>query len=83
MADPGIYINNMNGEMAYRSFRPAPLPPEITVDEELMRLLVLANKHLSVLETTSELIPSTELYRHVCPKRGIDLFADRGNTVHA
>lgn len=62
MSDPGIYINNMSGEMAYKLFRPSPLPPKLLVDEEMMRLLVSANKQLAILETTSELIPCTELF---------------------
>lgn len=62
MTNAGIYVNNMSGEMAYKSFRPTPLPPELVMDNEMSRLLVEANKQLAILETTSELVPSTDLF---------------------
>ena len=60
----GTFITNMSGEAAYRSFRPAALPPqpEQEVDEEMLRLLVTANRRLAWLDTVSYTIPSTELF---------------------
>ena len=59
----GKLVQNLTGEMAYQSFRPAPLPPEtLHLDDEMMRLLVEANRRLVQLDTVSELIPSTELF---------------------
>ena len=42
MSRSGEYIRNMTGEAEYRSFRPAPLPPEpaLEMDDEMLRLLV-------------------------------------------
>lgn len=60
----GKYVSNMTGEAEYRSFRPSNLPPEpaLEIDEELLRLLVEANRRLAQLDTASQLIPNTELF---------------------
>lgn len=60
----GEYVRNMTGEAEYRSFRPSPLPPEpaLEIDEELLRLLVEANRRLAQLDTASQLIPNTDLF---------------------
>ena len=60
----GTYTTNMTGEAAYRSFRPAPLPPApaLNMDNEFIRLLVSANRQLVYLDTASKLIPNTELF---------------------
>ena len=60
----GEYISNMSGEAAYRSFRPAPLPPmpALVMDEEMLRLLIRANRELERLNTVSVLIPSADLF---------------------
>lgn len=60
----GIYIDNLNGEAAYQSFKPNPLPPvpEIEIDEEMIRFLVDANKQLVKLDTASQLIPNADLF---------------------
>ena len=60
----GEYIRNMTGEAEYRSFRPSPLPPEppLEMDEDLLRLLVEANRRLAQLDTAAQLIPNTELF---------------------
>lgn len=60
----GTFITNMSGEAAYRSFRPAALPPqpELELDDEMLRLLVQANRRLAQLDTAAHTIPSTELF---------------------
>ncbi len=60
----GKYVSNMTGEAEYCSFRPSNLPPEpaLEIDEELLRLLVEANRRLAQLDTASQLIPNTELF---------------------
>lgn len=60
----GEYIRNMTGEAEYRSFRPAPLPPEppLEMDEDMLRLLVEASRRLAQLDTAAQLIPNTELF---------------------
>ena len=60
----GTYTTNMTGEAAYQSFRPAPLPPApaLNMDNDLIRLLVSANRQLVYLDTASKLIPNTELF---------------------
>jgi len=54
----------MTGEAAYQSFRPSPLPPEpaLHMDNDLIRLLISANRQLVYLDTSSKLIPNTELF---------------------
>ena len=48
MKRAGIYVDNLNGEATYQSFKPNPLPPipEIEMDGEIVKLLVDANKQL-------------------------------------
>ena len=60
----GNYVDNLSGEAFYRSFKPNPLPPmpEIEMDEELVKLLVDANKQLVKLDTASQLIPNADLF---------------------
>lgn len=60
----GTYATNMTGEAAYQSFRPSPLPPEpaLNMDNDLIRLLISANRQLVYLDTSSKLIPNTELF---------------------
>lgn len=58
----GEFVRNMTGEAEYFSFRPSPLPPELDMDEELLRLLLDANRRLAQLDMASKLIPNTELF---------------------
>ena len=45
----GTLVSNLSGEMAYESFRPAPLPPNppIEVSGELLTKLIDANKKIA------------------------------------
>ena len=60
----GIYKNNLSGKMAYKSFMPAILPPNpsIELDNEIVDLLVKANKQLALLEGISSRIPNIHLF---------------------
>lgn len=60
----GTYKTNLSGEMAYKSFVPAPLPPKppIELDDEGINLLVKANKQLGILDAISARIPSVNLF---------------------
>ncbi len=60
----GEFVSNLTGEMAYRSFRPTPLPPvpPLALNEDTIRLLIDANRKLSELNTASSLLPSTDLF---------------------
>ena len=64
MKRAGIYVDNLTGEAAYQSFKPSPLPPipEIEMDEEIVKLLVDANKQLVKLDTASQLISNADLF---------------------
>lgn len=64
MKRAGIYVNNLTGAAAYQSFKPNPLPPipEIEMDEEIVKLLVDANKQLVKLDTASQLISNADLF---------------------
>lgn len=59
-----IYVDNLNGEAMYQSFKPNPLPPipEIEMDGEIVKLLVDANKQLVKLDTASQLISNADLF---------------------
>lgn len=64
MSRAGIYVDNLTGEATYQSFKPNPLPPipEIELDEEIVKLLVDANKQLVKLDTASQLISNADLF---------------------
>ena len=60
----GTLVGNLSGEMAYESFRPAPLPPNppIEVSGELLTKLIDANKKIATLEGLSSRIPNMGLF---------------------
>ncbi|MCD7847946.1 MAG: Fic family protein [Oscillospiraceae bacterium] len=60
----GYFKSNLSGEMEYKSFVPAPLPPNppIELSEDIINLLVKANKSLAVLESVSSHIPNVNLF---------------------
>lgn len=60
----GAFVSNLTGEMAYQSFRPAPLPPNppIALSGELVAKLVDANKKLASLDGLSARIPNMDLF---------------------
>lgn len=64
MKRAGIYVDNLNGEATYQSFKPNPLPPipEIEMDGEIVKLLVDANKQLVKLDTASQLISNADMF---------------------
>ena len=62
MPKAGEYITNLSGEAMYKSFRPAPLPPVIDMDGEMITLLTNATKALTMLDTLSSHIPNMNLF---------------------
>ena len=58
----GEYVTNLSGEAEYKSFRPTPLPVEITMDAEMISLLTEATKALATLDTLSSYIPNMNLF---------------------
>ena len=62
MRRSGEYISNLSGEAMYKSFRPAPLPPVIDMDNEMVSLLTSATKALATLDTLSSYIPNMNLF---------------------
>lgn len=60
----GVYKTNLSGEAAYKSFVPAPLPPNppIALDAGMIQLLVKANKQLALLEGLATRIPNVSLF---------------------
>lgn len=50
----GDYRINFPGEAEYRSFIPAPLPPALQIDDDMLQLLVEANKSVSALESVAQ-----------------------------
>lgn len=60
----GKQVNNLYGDMAYKSFLPAPLPPRpaIELDEESVALVIEANKKIATLESLASRIPSVKLF---------------------
>lgn len=60
----GKFVDNLTGEATYQSFKPNPLPPvpEILSDEEIVKLVVDANRQLAKLDTASQLISNADLF---------------------
>ena len=60
----GSWKSNLHGEMTYKSFLPAPLPPfpAIELDEEGLQYLLKANRALAYLDGKSSEIPSLSLF---------------------
>lgn len=60
----GSFVTNLSGEMAYQSFRPAPLPPDpgIEMTGELLGKLIEANRKIAMLEGLSSRIPNMDLF---------------------
>lgn len=64
MTRAGTLVQNLSGDAAYWSFRPAPLPPEpeLKIDDEMRRLLIETSRQLTNLARFSLLIPSTDRF---------------------
>ncbi len=64
MGRSGEWVSNLIGEAAYRSFRPSPLPPnpELSINSDIVKKLVEANRDLVRLDTAAKLIPNAELF---------------------
>ncbi|OQC49744.1 MAG: Adenosine monophosphate-protein transferase SoFic [Tenericutes bacterium ADurb.Bin024] len=64
MGRSGIYVKNFSGDLMYRSFKPAPLPPNppVNIDESLQIKLGDARQLLGELNTIASLIPDDKLF---------------------
>lgn len=51
----GEFVDNLNGEALYKSFKPAPLPPnpELQISSDMVKKLVEANRELVKLDTAA------------------------------
>ena len=60
----GSWKQNLHGELAYKSFIPAPLPPRpgLAFDEEMAALLLKAHQRLAYLEGKNSMIPDLNLF---------------------
>jgi Fic family protein len=60
----GNFVTNLSGEAAYKSFVPAPLPPNppLELDSETIELLVKANRQIALLDGLSARIPNVSLF---------------------
>lgn len=60
----GEYRTNLSGAMQYKSFVPSSLPPypPITVDEEMLKLLLSAHRNLARLEGISSQVANVDLF---------------------
>ena len=62
MSKAGTQISNLSGDAAYKSFRPAPLPPELNIDDEMLTNLTGATKALATLDALATHIPNMNLF---------------------
>lgn len=60
----GEFAANLSGEMAYKSFKPNPLPPipAIEQDNEMVEYLVKANRGIATIESIAKRIPNVNLF---------------------
>ena len=60
----GVLKTNLSGEFAYKSFTPTTLPPNPTIElnNDMVNLLVAANRQLAVLDGLSAHIPNVNLF---------------------
>ena len=58
----GEFVNNLSGDAAYKSFNPSALPPNLNIDNDMLKKLVEANRDLIRLDTAAKLIPGSELF---------------------
>ena len=60
----GTYKKNLSGELAYKSFVPSVLPPNppIELTNDIVEILVKANKQLALLEGIATRIPNMDLF---------------------
>ena len=62
MSKAGTQISNLSGDAAYKSFRPAPLPPELNIDDEMLAYLIGATRAIATLDTLATHIPNMNLF---------------------
>ncbi len=60
----GTYKNNLSGEMAYKSFTPASLPPNppLELNNDIINILLKANEQITLLEGIANRIPNINLF---------------------
>ena len=60
----GEFIQNLTGELAYKSFKPTALPPNppIEMNDEILKALIDANKKIAHLNGLSSKIRSLDLF---------------------
>ena len=60
----GQYIKNLSGPSAYSSYKPNPISDnlKISMDTEMIELLVKANREIAVLDRISNHIPNIDLF---------------------
>lgn len=60
----GYFKSNLYGEMEYKSFVPAILPPNPTIElsKDIVDILVKANKQITLLEGIATRIPNMDLF---------------------
>lgn len=60
----GSFRTNLKGDKQYKSYLPKPLPPNppIFLNEDVVRLLVKANRSIGVLNGLSKQVPNVDLF---------------------
>lgn len=60
----GQYVSVLKGELAYKAYKPNPLPPspEIVMDNDFVSLLAKAQNYLGQLDAVSKLVPNIDLF---------------------
>ena len=77
----GTYRNNLTGDAEYKSFVPNPLPPDppVEFDEDMVAMLVKANRSIAALDSISTRIPDMDLFVSMYPI--CSFYAEAGKNV--
>jgi Fic family protein len=64
MKRQGEFVNNLSGDLSYKSFKPSSLPPnpDISIDEEMLNLISDSSRILGKLDIKSEEIPNKDVF---------------------
>lgn len=67
----GKFTKNLNGDLGYQSFQPAPLPPEPNIEytPDMVNALIAAHKKIERLENLSAYVPSVQLFLSMYVRR--------------
>lgn len=67
----GRYVQNLSGELAYKSFSPSPLPPDppVEINADILKALIEAARALSYLDGLVTKVSDIDLFIAMCVRK--------------